>query len=73
MNDETDYRIEYTIQRRKPGEDDFTDIGFGSSSGWGTPDQAVHMVASEVQNYGWDTEVGMPGPREIKADVEAQR
>lgn len=73
MSDTADYRIEYTIQRRLPGEDDFADIGFGSSNGWDTPDQAVHIVASEVQNYGWDTEPGMPDPDEVKAAVEAER
>lgn len=65
------YRIEFTIQRRRPGESDFTDIGFGSSNGWDTPTQAVHMVGSAVQNYEWETEPGMPEPEEIKADVEA--
>jgi hypothetical protein len=70
MNDETEYRIEYTIQRRLAGTDmdDFEDIGFGSSGGWLTIDHAAHMAASAIQNREWETEPGMPDPSE--ADVE---
>jgi hypothetical protein len=60
-----DYRIEYTIFRRLDGEEDFTEIGFGSSGEWSSPDQAAHMVNSDVQNGGWETEAGMPDPAEV--------
>lgn len=67
---ETLYRIDYSVQRRRDGEDDFTEIGFGSSNGWSTPDQAVFMVGADVQNYEWETSGDMPGPREVKDEVE---
>lgn len=61
----SDYRIEYTIHRRQPSEDDFTDIGFGSSGAWSDVDQAVHMLASDVRNRQWETSEGMPDPSDI--------
>lgn len=62
-----EYRIEYTIQRRDVvgGEDDFTEIGFGSSGGWGSVDQAIHMAASDIQNRQWETTSGMPDPSTV--------
>lgn len=49
-DDETDYRVEFSITRRLPGEDDFTEIGFGSSGAWGDIAQCAHMVVSALQN-----------------------
>jgi hypothetical protein len=65
-DDETMYRIEYTIQRQRPGEDDFTDIGFGSSGEWNDIDQAAHIAISAIQNDEWETEPGMPDPKEAR-------
>lgn len=65
-DEETEYRIEYQIQRRQPGEDDFTEIGFGSSGAWTSPDQAAYVLSSAVQNRGWETEPGQPDPDTIK-------
>jgi hypothetical protein len=64
---EDEFRIEFTIQRRQPNadEDDFTEIGFGSSGGWSDVDQAAHMVITAVQNREWETEPGMPDPHEV--------
>jgi hypothetical protein len=59
----TEFRIEYTITQRLDGEDDFTEIGFGSSGAWGDVDQCAYAVSSSVQNYAWETEPGMPDPR----------
>lgn len=73
MSEPTEYRVEYTIQRRQDGEDDFTDIGFGSSGGWGSLDQAMHMASSAVECYEWETEPGMPDPEQIRGDVRAAR
>jgi hypothetical protein len=57
------YRIDFTITRRMPGEDDFTEIGFGSSGGGsGSLDHEVHLLASVVQNRQWETSPGMPDP-----------
>lgn len=60
----TKFSIEYSIKRQQPGEDDFTEIGFGYSGAWSTVDQAAHMVESAVQNREWETSAGMPEPAE---------
>lgn len=58
------FRIDYTITRRRNGEDDFTEIGFGSGSG-GTVDAALYHAQSDVQNRLWETAEGMPEPAEV--------
>lgn len=63
--DGPEYRIEYAIQRRLPGEDDFTEIGFGSSGAWHSVRQCAHMVQSDVDNEGWETTAGMPDPETV--------
>ena len=63
----TEYQIEFSLQRRKPGEDDFTEVGFGSSGAWGDLEHAVHIVSSIVQNAGWETDPGMPAPESVLA------
>lgn len=60
-----EYRIEYTIQRYNIGEGDFEDIGFGSSGSWNDVDAACHMMSSDIQCRGWETEAGMPDPESI--------
>lgn len=65
MDDETEYRIEFSVQRRLPGDDDFTEIGFGSSGGCGTVDAAAYAVESIVQNRIWETSSGMPDPEAV--------
>ena len=69
MSDLTDYRIDFTITRRKPGEDDFTEIGFGSSGAWSSPEHAAEMLAGDVQNGRWETSDRMPDPDSVVADV----
>jgi hypothetical protein len=61
----SDYRIEFTIQRRSPGEDDFTEVGFGSSGGMGSVNAAAYEVESLVQNRLWETEPGQPDPGSV--------
>lgn len=61
----SEYRIEYQIQRRMPGDDDFVEIGFGSSGGWSDLDQAMHIASSDVANRQWETEPGQPDPDEV--------
>lgn len=64
----TEYRIEYTIQRLRPGVDeDFVDVGFGSSNGWRTVDAALYAIESDIQRRDWETEPGMPDPDELEA------
>jgi hypothetical protein len=50
-----EYRIEFSIQRRDEGAEDFEEIGFGSSGAWSDVDQAVYEVQSAVQNREWET------------------
>lgn len=66
----TDYRIEYSIQRRGDGDDDFTEIGFGSSGSWGTVTHAAHMLESDVEHRRWETSPGMPDPDSLE-DADA--
>jgi len=64
-----EYRIEFTIQGRGPDDEDFKDIGFGSSGAWDTPSQCSHMVGSAIDNYDWETSPDMPDPGAIKAAI----
>jgi hypothetical protein len=71
MGEETTlYRIEYSIQRRLPGEDDYTEIGFGSSGGWDDIDTAAHMIESEVLRGEWETSGTMPDPEDVLRDIQ---
>lgn len=65
-DNETMYRIEYTIQRKLPGEEEFTDVGFGSSGASSDIDGAEYAMGSYIQNRQWETEPGMPDPKELK-------
>lgn len=61
-----EYRIEYSIQRRDDDADDeFVEIGFGSSGFWGDLDACAHMVESDISSRSWETEGDMPDPREV--------
>ena len=62
-----EYRIEFSINRRDEddGEDDFTEIGFGSSGAWSSINQASHMAASAIECREWETTRGMPNPQEV--------
>lgn len=64
-----EYRVEFSITRRLDGEDDFTEIGFGSSGAWSSIDQADHMASSAIGSREWETLPGMPDPREVDSDV----
>jgi len=69
----TEYRVDFTITRLEDGDEDFTEIGFGSSGAWATPAQAAEMLAAGVEHYEWETSAGMPDPEDVKAAVEADR
>jgi hypothetical protein len=69
MSDE--YRIEFSIQRRQEDQDDFTEIGFGSSGAWERVDQASHMTASTIECREWETTPGMPDPSSVDASVSS--
>ena len=68
--DEIEYEIVYTLRRRLPGEEDFSEIGFGISGMWTSPEQCAYIVTSDIQSFGWETEGDMPDPGQIKADLE---
>ena len=60
-----EYRLNYVIERRQPGEDDFAEIGFGSSGVWNDVDAALYSAESDIQNRQWETTDGMPDPDEV--------
>ncbi len=62
----TQYRIDFTITRRLPGEDDYTEIGFGSSGAASTVEHAAHLLQSGIENGEWETDPGMPDPDEVR-------
>ena len=64
----TEYRIDFTITRRKDGEEDFTEIGFGSSGAWETIDAASYAMESDIQNRIWETSEGMPDPDSLAGE-----
>lgn len=52
----TEYRIEYTISSSEDGfNGQETEVGFGSSGTWGSIEDCLHMVESDVQNGLWET------------------
>ncbi|WGW12729.1 hypothetical protein LWF01_02860 [Saxibacter everestensis] len=52
---ETEYRIDFSILSREPGEEDFTEIGFGSTAAESSIGQAAgHMAHGAIQNQEWD-------------------
>ena len=65
-DDLPEYRVEFSITRRLPGEDDFTEVGFGSSGAWGTVAQASHIAASAIEAREWETADGMPNPDDLE-------
>ena len=68
-----EYRIEFQIQRRLPADDDFTEIGFGSSGAWGDLDACTFSLDSGVTNGEWETETDHPDPAEVMAEIAAVR
>ena len=65
----TEYRIEYVIQRALTEDNDFEEIGFGSSGAWDDLDQCAHILSSDIQNDSWETEAGQPDPDDIRNDI----
>lgn len=52
----SEYRIEYTIVSSDDGFETETEVGFGSSGTWGSIDDCLHMVESDIQNCCWETQ-----------------
>jgi hypothetical protein len=59
-----DYRIEFTVHRREDGEEDFTEIGFGSSGACGDVDAAAYEAQTILQRREWETDANMPAPED---------
>ena len=72
MSAEQQYEITFSISRGAD-LDDMTEIGFGASGAWGTPEDALHWIASQIQNYEWETEPGQPDPDDVKTELELHR
>jgi hypothetical protein len=70
MDEETLYRVEFSIQRMRPGDDDYVEIGFGSSGGWADIDMAAHMIESDVSMGTWETSGDMPDPEDVLSDIQ---
>lgn len=51
---EIEYRIDFSILAKDPGEEDFTEIGFGSTVSANRLDSCGFDVMSQVQNGEWD-------------------
>ncbi|WP_205327645.1 hypothetical protein [Glycomyces sp. YM15] len=51
----SEYRIVFQIEQRHPGEYDFTEVGFGSSTTWDSIEDALHDVDAIVQNQLWES------------------
>ena len=66
----TEYRIEFQIQRRRDGEDDFTEIGFGSSGACSDLDACTHWIGSGVADGEWETEAGQPDPSDVMREIK---
>lgn len=67
----TEYRIEFQIQRKQDGDEDFAEIGFGSSAAWSDIDAAAYAVSSQLQTGRWETEKGHPDPDDVMAAISA--
>jgi len=61
-----EYRIEFRITRRRGTEDDFAEVGFGSTGACESVNDAAYEVESMIQNQIWETESGQPNPEELE-------
>lgn len=70
MSDRPEYRINFAIERRLPGEEHFAEIGFGSTGASESLDGCAYELESTVQNRQWETEQGQPDPSEVDRTPE---
>jgi hypothetical protein len=59
-----EYRVEFSITRRLDDEDDFTEVGFGTSGAWESIEAAEYAAGSYIANRQWETTEGMPEPED---------
>lgn len=50
----TDYRIDFSIMKREAGEEDFTELGFGSTASSSTIQEAGFDAYAAIRNDEWD-------------------
>lgn len=65
-----EFRIEYSIQRAKSEDDDFQEVGFGSSGSWDDIDSALYAIDSSIQRREWEITGNMPDPDSVEANNE---
>lgn len=70
---ETDYRIEYSIQRKRHDDEDFVEIGFGSSCDYGDIESAIEHVASDIDNLNWEHTREQPSPKAVDAEIRNEQ
>lgn len=70
-----EYRIEFSIQRcvDRDVDEEFVEIGFGSSGAWDDLDACVHSLDSGITNGEWETSAGMPDRDEVIAALAERR
>lgn len=68
----TSYRIEFQIQRRRDDEEDFSEIGFGSSGECRDLAACTFALDSYVTNGQWETESWQPDPDEVMAEIKSE-
>ena len=51
---ETEYRIDFTITKRDPEDEDFIEVGVGASGTWKTLDECALEVSALIQNNEWE-------------------
>lgn len=60
-----EFRIEYTIERNQ-GDEDWVEVGFGSSGAWLSIGEAEYSMSSSIQNRQWERENDMPKQSELE-------
>jgi len=66
----TEYRIDFSITRCRDGEDDFTEVGFGSSGADESIDGALYAAESIIQRREWENYPHQPAPEDVDDDTK---
>jgi hypothetical protein len=64
-----EFRIDYTITYRGPDDEDFREIGFGSTYAHANVNDAAGDVEALIQNRLWETTGDMPDPETVDRPV----
>lgn len=63
----TEYRIEFAIQRKRDEDEDFVEVGFGSSGTWDDIDSAEHAMGSLISCREWENYPTQPKAEDLEA------